>query len=371
MVFFIFIEPFAYLELNRYQKGKGNYMLTIRKMEPSEAKDVKKIAMRAFSFIEALFISKPKEAMIAVMDDQIVGGIIIKYLKTNNQLIGYYDGAFIHPNFQGQGIGQALYEQTTKYLWEQGCTAQTALVKDDNVSSWKLFLNNGFNMTTLRTGVRQLGVLTMLKHYFMTPLFISNGMEFYLLKKDQTVPAKKVKSLPQIIAFLFINLILICVAYRGGVINFFTCLCAYALLLVGGVLFEYIGTLCSKRKWEFRLNSGGAVIVTLINFIGGVFPMIGRWYPKNYEKTTTFKKDLGISAVVKWSFILILTLIASYFAQQFFFFKQLLNLGRIFLLFHMLCIYPFESYGGRRVFEMSKSLYLFMSLLSVLVIIFC
>lgn len=91
--------------------------IAIRKMETHEASAVKKVARRAFSGgIESLFISKPKEAMVAVIDDKIVGGIIIKYTTTKNKKIGYYDVAFVDPDYHNQGVGSLLYEKTTDYL---------------------------------------------------------------------------------------------------------------------------------------------------------------------------------------------------------------------------------------------------------------
>ena len=184
-------------------------MIVIRKMEPSEAGAVKKLGQKTFRGIEKLFVSNPKDAMVAVLDDKIVGGIIIKYIESNGNKIGYFDGAFIDANYHGRGIGGMLYEKTTQYLWEEGCTAQTALVKDDNVGSWKLFLNNGFCETSFLEGVRLLGLRTMMRHYLTTPFFVSNGMEFYLSVAKGQVKPKEIGSLKQIFMFVIANILLI------------------------------------------------------------------------------------------------------------------------------------------------------------------
>ena len=183
-------------------------MLIIRKMESAEAPYVKKIAQKAFDGIERFFVSTPKEAMVAVTDDHIVGGIIIKYITCKEEKTGYFDGAFIDPRYQGKGIGSTLYEKTTQYLWEQGCTSLSVIVKDDNVASWKLFLDNGFCSINPAEGIRQLGLAAMLRQYFSTPFFISNGMEYCLARKKREIKPKKTGSANQICLYILANILL-------------------------------------------------------------------------------------------------------------------------------------------------------------------
>jgi len=177
-------------------------MVEIRKMEPTESKEVKKIALKAFGLgIERLFISKPKDAMVALMNGKIVGGINTKYITSGSHKIGYYDTAFIDPIYHGQGIGKLLYEKTTEQFWNDKCTALSALVKDDNVSSWKLFLNNGFKQVSILEVIRHLGITATLKLYFTTPFFIGNGMEHYLAVKDSPVKSKNINTAKQLLLF--------------------------------------------------------------------------------------------------------------------------------------------------------------------------
>lgn len=79
-----------------------------------------------------------------------------------------------------------LYKATEDYLWEHGCTAQTAFVKDDNVASWKLFLNNGFSQISFTEGAKNLGLKTMLYFYFETAFFAATGMECYRIGPKYT-----------------------------------------------------------------------------------------------------------------------------------------------------------------------------------------
>ena len=106
--------------------------MEIRKMKKEEKREVKKIAVKAFSFFEGLFIGTPKEAIVAVIDNKIVGGIT--YKNIDNSI--YIDFAFVDPKHQGKNIGKELYRETFKQL---NTPIMTALVKDDNVASFKSF----------------------------------------------------------------------------------------------------------------------------------------------------------------------------------------------------------------------------------------
>ncbi len=344
-------------------------MLEIRKMELSEASEVRKVARKAFSVVENLFLTKPKEAMVAVLDGKIVGGIIIKYISCGINKIGYFDGAFIDPDYHGQGIGAQLYTSTTNYLWEQGCTALAAFVKDDNIASWKLFLNDGFSRVSFFEGVKKLGFMTMLKYYFTTPYFISNGMEFYLAIKDTDLQSKQMNTSKNILLYLLVNALLFLFGWIGSSKNYPIYLAAYLTLLTSGVLFSYIGTLFSNRKWYFRLNSGGAALCAIFNFLGGLFPMIGNWYPQKYENTKGFIKDMGVVSLIDWIALLCITATAFIFSDSHIYIEYVYILGEVLLIFKMIPIYPMESYGGGRLIRWNKWLYGMMSIASGAIIL--
>ncbi|MGL4737243.1 MAG: GNAT family N-acetyltransferase [Cellulosilyticaceae bacterium] len=344
-------------------------MVTIRKMAAHEANQVRKIARSAFDGIEKLFVGRPKEAMVAVMDGQIVGGILIKYMESGDQKVGYIDIAFVHPKYQGQGIGRILYRETVTYLWEQGCTSLSGIVKDDNVGSWQLFLDNGFKRISIREGVGQLGFKGMCMQYIKTPLWMSNGMAFYLATKEGTVNQKEPQTVSQIALYLAANLIMmLLVGWQvGDGLGFY--IGAYGTVLVLHVLMGYIGTLFSKRQWHFRLNSGGAALVALISAIGGLYPMIGNWYPKHYESSKAFQKDMGVVALWGWIGMICMTTVASFLQPYHLFWEDLNTFGIVFLLYKMIPVYPLEGYGGRRVYTWHKGIHILLSVLSVVIVL--
>lgn len=344
-------------------------MLIIRKMKAEEAEEVKKIGQKSFVGMEKLFVGKPKDAIVAIVDDKIVGGMVIKYTVTNDKKLAYIDFAYIDPEYHNQGIGGKLYKETFEYLWNEGCTAISATVKDDNVASWKSLLNNGFSQTNMLEATKELGICLMLKQYFTNLTFIANGMEFYLKVKDRSVKSKKGETKTQIGIYLLANLLLmglgILINNRS---NLGMYIASYIGLLAGGVVFSYLGSLLSKRNWKYRLNSCGAAIVALVN-IGGVYPLIGNWYPEKYEDTKEFKRDMGIIALFEWIFLLIVTIVSMIMMPQHIVFKYLSQIGSILLIYRILAFYPFESYGGGRVYKWNKALYLIMSIISIILII--
>ena len=343
-------------------------MLIIRKMKAEEAEEVKKVGKKAFWGVEGLFVNEPKEAMVAILDDKIVGGMAIKYIVANDKKLAYIDFAFIDPDYHNQGIGRKLYKETFEYLWHEGCDYISAMVKDDNVASWKSLLNNGFSQTTMLEATKELGVNLMLKQYFVTPAFIANGMEFYLKSKEEEVKPKKVETKTQIGFYLLANLLLMILGFLfNSRSSWGMYIISYIGLLASCVAVSYLGVLFSKRKWKFRVNSCGAVVVAFVN-IGAAYPLIGNWYPEKYEDTKEFKRDMGIPALFEWVFLLIVTVLPMIMVSQNILFKYLSQIGSIFLIYRIIAVYPFESYGGVRVYKWNKVLYLIMSIISVILI---
>lgn len=340
-------------------------MIETRRMQPQEAIEVRNVAKKAFGGLERYMIGKPKEAMIALIDGKIVGGSMIKYIDSKPHRIGYYDGAFIHPAYHGKGVGTALYKATREYLWTQGCTAQAALVKDDNVGSWKLLVNHGFARASFFEGVKRLGLRAMMKFYFFTPFFAGIGMELYLSVKDTPVQHKAVNTLKNSALYLLINLLLVLLGGIGSSKDYPVYLASFSTVFAGGLLFSWLGTLFSERNWHFRLNNGGAFLCGVLNFSGSLLPMIGAWYPKKYEKSKVFSKDMGLVALLDWASLIGIGIVSFFLISSHIYFKYLYIIANMLLFYRMIPLYPFESFGGGRVYGWNKGVYGFMAILSV------
>ncbi len=343
--------------------------ITIRPMEKEEAQKVQKIGRRAFNGMESLMVTKPKEALVAVQDGKITGAVMYKFMKNGSRKIGYVEYAFIDRDYHSQGIGGILYRAAVDLLWEKGCDAVTALVKDDNVGSWSLFLKNGFTRVSLPELVRQFGLSGALKQYFITPFCVGVGMEYYVALREKPCPSGKGGSGKQLLSFFLANFFLLLILLSSRIQYMATLSAAFFALLAGVVVAGYIGTRFSGRNWKFRHNNGGALICALICLVG-VFPMVGNWYPERYEKTKEFRRDMGITALAEWLFLLGITAFAVFSGSSS---QTILTImgqfGTFFLIYRMIPFYPFESFGGGRVLSWNKWLYGVMTVCSLALVI--
>lgn len=341
--------------------------ILIRSMEAEEAKEVRALGSRSFSGLESLWISKPKDALVATLDGKIVGATLYKLMMVGDQKIGYVDYAFIDPVHQGKGVGSMLYKATTEHLWALGCDAQTAIVKDDNVGSWRLFQHNGFVRMSLPEMVRQFGVMGTCKQYFVTPLCFGVGMEYYAALRQGNRPSGKEGSFKQMMASLLANSLLFWAVISWRVDHVLTTFCAWIFLLLGVMAIEAVGTRCNKRKWQYRHTNGGALVCILVS-LGSIFPMIGNWYPTQYENTREFRRDMGFTALVGWLFLLAVAVCTLIVNTQGIFIQALGQLATFLLIYRMLPFYPFESFGGKRVFNWNKWIYYMMSICTLAIL---
>lgn len=337
----------------------------IRPMEKGEEKTVAKVGKKAFQFIEALFVGSPKKAMVADYQGKIIGAIIYKFLDTKKQQIIYIDEAFVDPEYHGMGVGKKLYTETFYYLQEWGCDVMTALVKDDNVASWKPFIENGFRRVALRDGIKTIGVTGMLKQYFCTPFFIAVGMDFYILYPEKPVAFKPENPL-QLLYFLFGNLLLALpmwiLLFQKNAALLLPYGAAYLTLLVLILLTRCIGGLCSGEKYHFRLNNGGGLLTAFLSYWGNLFPMNANWYPVSYRDTDEFRRKLALPELVKWAFFLFLPLLA--FTTNIYL-NALASLSCVFLVFLILPFYPFETYGAGRIYRYKKGLWFMTAVITI------
>jgi GNAT superfamily N-acetyltransferase len=340
-------------------------------MRPEEANVLKKLGKRAFLSFESLFITMPKDALVAEIDGRIVSGVIVKIVKgTGSSKVGYIDFAFVDRAFQNQGIGNKIYKATIDYLWSEGCDFITALVKDDNVGSFALLEKNGLSRVTIYEARRVIGTKGFLNQLVHTALSFGYGMDFYLgsSEKQKMVEPKQNHNIEQISAYLGVNIgfLLLATFFTG---NFtIELLGAYLTLLGSTILSGFIMTFFSKREWNYRLLNGGIIFPVISTLLGGVFPMGGNWYPKKYENTRAFHKAMGLNASISWIALLLITYCTFFFDKNNLFYFYINQIGVMFLLYRVVAFYPLSSFGGRRVFIWNKAMYLILSILSILLI---
>lgn len=343
--------------------------ISIRPMKPQEAKEVQRLGRLAFMGLESLFISRPKEAMVALDGERIVGAGIMKHLKGGaGQTIGDFSAAFVDPAYTNRGIGGNLYKAATERFWERGCNCITGQVKSDNVASWSLLEKIGYQRTGIREVFRHLGLRGSISLLLGTPVPFASGMDFYFISRQQPIQEKKSSSVTQMVLFVLLNLLLSCVMLVNRPLALGWFLLAYASLLGADVLFSRIGAGFDGRKWNFRMTNCGFLVTALIPLLGAVFPMIGNWMPASPELSVKLRKALGFSALASWALLILVVILSGLYSERHIYVQYLSYLGGPLLFYRLVPLYPFGDFGSLRVYRMSKVAYALMALLSLSVL---
>ena len=328
--------------------------IELREMREDEASLAWETGKPSFGRIERLAFQKPKQAFLAFVDGEIVGMASFRsFPAKNNQIIGYVETGYVKKGFEGEGIGGTLYKQATAHLQEQGCETVTATVRDDNVASWKLFENNGYHVTGFLPLLQQYGLPGATRLWFKSTLAIATGFHLW-----STIPCKSHSAMGQVGIFALLNLLVLLptLSLGGSLLDFGLRPGATLLLLAASLLGGLFSTLLSKEKWCFSTTRGGVLISVLVSVLGGIWPVVGRFYPVSYRRTAEFRRDMGVEGLFEWLAILLLIGVAALQKEQLAFWNDVLSFGKNLLIIHALPMYPFSSFGGERIWDYSKGL---------------
>lgn len=341
--------------------------ISIRQMKAEEASLVHKLGKGSFDFVDNIFIAKPKNALLAIRGEEIVGSTSYKIFPAkNSQKIGYVETAFVKKGCEGQGIGNILYKEITDFLKIQGCTTVTAIVKDDNVASWRLFEKNDYHILSFIKLWKEYGLGGSLHLGFEGLMFIAVGYHMW-----STVKTVKSNQLMQFFIFIILNIFAFIprVFYLASLQDFIIQMVAVLILLVVPVLAGRLATLFYKEKWEFCVVRGGIFISLLVCAIGGIFPIVGRSFPKQYNHTDKLKRQMAIEALVEWTGALLLVVAGVYLKDEGRIWDFIRIFGKGLLLYRSIPIYPFESYGGGRIWGYNKALSILLLVVSFVLLV--
>ena len=240
-------------------------------------------------------------------------------------------------------------------MWEQSCDAIATYVRDDNAPSWSTLVHkNGFVRTSLPKMAQALGLSATMKLFFSNVYGFALGYEYYIALPGQvdTRRLEKKSTIRQICAYLLFHLALLAPALVKSE-HKLSLAAAFGVVFAGNMLAGYLGTLFSfRRKWRFR-QPGGGIFICLINMASGIFfPLCGNWYPAQYENTPRFRRDLALSSICTWIFLLAVT--ASSFFLSAPIFAYTAGIAFILLVLRCIPVPPFGPYGGWRVFRWNK-----------------
>lgn len=339
--------------------------IALRDMRPEEGKTLLRLARKAFSPIEALGASEPRQAVVATVDGEIAGAMFLKiFTARDGRKIGYLDLGFTLKEYRGRGIGKLFYPAAVKKLEAEGCDIICAMVKDDNAASWGLLARQGFSSPGYLALLREFGWRAGLMLWLKTVFCIACGMNFWMSR-----PLGQAKSFPEMGAFLLVNMLFVLLrtgyaALRGSASAPYIPL-AGLLVLAAGLLAGYLGTLLGGGKWRFGLTRGGLLISGPLLLLGTFFPVLGRWYPASFENSPAQKSALGRQAACEWALLLGLYVLLAVSGAQGALRGLLLQYLPVLLYCRVAAVYPFEHFGGARVFRWNKLTYVLLSAVTI------
>lgn len=342
----------------------------VRDMEPDESKALYKTALRSFNLVEAMGASKPKDAVVATVDGEIAGAVFLKTMALKGERqFGYLDLGFVTKKHRGKGIGGMLYPAAVEKLKRDGCDIVGAMVKDDNVASWGLLAKQGFSKPDYPRFLRELGVLGGISVWLRTIYCIACGMNFWL-----STPGQERSIGRELASFFLCNLVLIglrigSVAGNGGGFVWQEGAAYFAVLGVC-ILAGLLGAAIGGGRWRFSLNRGGLLLSAGLVLLGTCFPLLGRWYPAVYENTANRPRAMGVQALCEWIGLLALSTVAYLGFPDSILGKYVFQYGSMLLVYHMLAFYPFEHFGGGRIWRWSRPVFIGLAAVTCGLIIF-
>ena len=361
--------------------------MTLREMRPEEARGLQLRAMKNFiRALEAPFVTKPKEAMVAEQDGEIIGGFIYSIEESKKCKLGFIDFFFVENRYMGRGLGRALCRAGVAHLWAKGCDYLGAVVRDDNVGSWAAFERNGFIRVGLLAYAKAVGLVNFMKTNLIHGYGFSPGCNLYFATRPEkeTNPGLYIKKfgVKQLITHLVFNSLLVFIIF---ILNYFNAnrintnyyeflyvlqkwLLSGAVIFGGIIFITYMGTFFSRRKWRYQLTTGGGLLGLLVSLAGGVLPLMGNFYPEKYENTKKFRRDMAITAMLPWLLLMAALRVLPGLDVEFLHTGFMNVMVQILLV--MRCIPLFAvNLGSSRVYKYNKILWLVMVGISVAMLV--
>ncbi len=342
--------------------------IIVRKIKNEEREELLKLIRKSCSLIKKLFVMNYKNSMVAIVDNKIVGGITYKIINCDNKKIVYISNYFIDKNYKKKEIIKKLYKDTIINIRKEKVDGITAFSESDCDDTIKALMDNGLKQTSFIDLIKKIGFINAIKYYFMTPFSFAIGMDFYTDMKE--VKEKK-SQIFQLLMFLLLNLVLTIPIWvrtlKVHTSNFIALFLAYITILLVSLITRYIGVLTTKERWNFHISNGGFIINLLVNFLSFPYMINGNWYPQKYENSKEFNEKLARLELIKWFVFLFLPFL--YFSDIVYL-KKVAQLSFIYLIFFIIPIYPFDYFGGGRIYRYSKKIWTIVLVVTLLFLFF-
>lgn len=343
----------------------------IREIRPGEAANLKKLACSNFSVVEQIFMSKPKQGLVAeTSEGTIAGGAFLIVTEAGRQKVGCIDIIFVLPEYRGSGVAKLLYHAAVMALHRLGCDTVMALVRGDNSQSLCRFQAEGLHPTTLHCLRQRIGIGTAAALFIKTAALACVTGCWILC--EQAAPDSIGGTGRNLLRVFFTNVMMLLggallstLRHRGSAP--WWNLLAALFLLCAITLGETIGRCTARGTWRFVMPEGGLAPSAIVALMGGFYPMLGHWYLAKRQNTDTYRKKTAAPAKGAWLLLLAAVTICGVLQKTHPFFSNAVDLGAMLLLLYMLPFYPFDTFGGRRVRE--HNVYSYAALVTVTIII--
>ena len=356
--------------------------LIIRAMDKQDARAVLKGQRKAFSPLFGLFLSRPKEGVVAESGGRIVGAVTYKTIPAGKVRVGYLDIGYVDSGFRGLKLGGRLYEAAMDKLRDEGCEVITAAIRDDNRASWKIMERNGCTIHPFYRLIGKFGLAGALRIGSTAHFPYALGHELWATENaprrpeqgpEQAPDPSRQSPLSALPGFAGINFLLLLLASRGNI--YFT-LGAMALL-AAEILGGRIGTLGQPARWHLQRPHAGLALSVFVSITGGLLPSNAAWQLTEGSYGTAGRtRLLGRTSLFAWIAAWLVTA-ASFIALARGYLSGLpaeaasgsLNLGLMYLIYRSLAVFPFESFGGLRVYEWNRRIFWPAAAVSILTVI--
>jgi GNAT superfamily N-acetyltransferase len=361
--------------------------LKIRELREQDARAVLKGQRKAFSPLFGLFLSRPKEGLVAEYGGRIVGAVTCKVIPVGKGRAGYLDIAYVDSSQRGKKLGSRLYTAAMEKLRDEGCETITAVIRDDNRASWKIMERNGCVIYPFYRLIGKFGLAGALRIGANAHIAYALGHELWATGKPSGRSKSHQSPLAALPGFIIINFLLVLLASRGSLPFTLGAMIAVAAEIAGG----WLGTLGQPARWYLQRPHAALPLSMFVALTRGLLPSNASWQPveETYDVIQR-PRLLGRTSLFAWiavylvtvsSFIVLnpgsltsllnwmnLTNLSSLSSLQTDALSGSLSLGLMYLIYRTLAVFPFESFGGLRVYEWKPRIFWLMAGISALTI---
>ncbi len=362
---------------------------SIRPMQQDEQRALKRLARRAFGFVQGSFVKPTEHTFVYELSGEIAGVVVLDtFTFKRNRLGGVVKWLFTDPRARGRGVAAALIEHSVRQLQEHGCDELFTTVEGCNTASSNRFADQGFVPLSAMQQIRRYG-MSLLKIGPNTFHTIDLG-HFLWARAGQTPRSPEAPESPQgtqtpvpgggaaawLANVLIAAAILPLQRLRAGAASELYLELVWQLPVAVALVFgvrslamklaaHRLGLELRYRIWETGLTLSALVAVLL----SGVLPSPGSYYPK--PARWSYRAELPRLAIVAFfgalSVLVLAWLLGAYEAAALgssapAVVNDLLRLAVVpvqaLLVFEVLLpFFPFASYNGRRVWDHDRALW--------------